>query len=273
MTIDPVRQYIRKGNKRVDGWLGRADSEIIRTLMVAQTKSGLAGAVAEIGVHHGKSFILLALCNSGNKSYAIDVFGQQDLNIDHSGKGDKSIFLENLADFGIDHENVVIDARSSSEVRPDDILNSVGPVRMFHVDGGHHLGAILNDIDLAERSICEGGIIAVDDVFRPEWPEVSIGIFQHIHSGDSDLVAFACGYNKTYLCHPHHAATYRKALAQNAFLAMYLTRRYRIEADEIMIYQRYPLPEWRLKMRVFYYLSIYHPEFGHWFWRRFIKRR
>ena len=54
----------------------------------------------EIGVHHGQFFIALnQLIPSNFTSYAIDVFDNQQLNIDKSGEGNKSKFIENLRNF------------------------------------------------------------------------------------------------------------------------------------------------------------------------------
>ena len=67
------------------------------TLAGQQTRLGIRGDLAEIGVHHGKSF--LALANSvapGERLFAIDVFEDQHKNIDHSGRGDRQIFLNNV---------------------------------------------------------------------------------------------------------------------------------------------------------------------------------
>ena len=62
-------------------------------------RSGVVGGVAEVGVHHGKSFAALCLLNADsggangqNLALAIDVFGDQIHNTDESGEGDLEIF-------------------------------------------------------------------------------------------------------------------------------------------------------------------------------------
>lgn len=261
-SISPAA-YSRSGKNSVNGWLARTDSEMIACLLQEQTRGGCRGAVAEIGVHHGKSFILMALCNLPDPCYAIDVFGNQRLNIDGSGKGDKQIFLSHLARFGIAAESIVIDERLSGAVSPDDIVSRVGRTRFFHIDGGHHLDAIRHDLQLAEAALTDDGIIAIDDVFRPEWPEVSVGTFAHLAHAQCELTIFAIGFNKTYLCRKQNAAGYRKALLANDFLRMYLAKTYRVTHDEILVYQQYPLPEWRFPARVRNYLKTYHPDFAY----------
>ncbi|MFO1068845.1 MAG: class I SAM-dependent methyltransferase [Geminicoccaceae bacterium] len=270
MTASSTRldRYITSEMHGIGGWLARCDAEIMATLLNAQVAGGLGGAVAEIGVHHGKSFILLALGNGTNGAYAIDIFGQQDLNIDKSGSGDKDIFLANARRAGLDTTAITIDERLSTDVAPADILSSVGKVRFFHIDGGHHFEAIAYDMKLAEATMAEHGIIAIDDMFRPEWPEVTFGTVAHLFSGTSDLVVFAIGFNKTYLCRKAFAERFRGALLGRDLLDIYLSKRYKISAEEILVYQRYPLPEWKLKKRVFHLLTQYAPELASTIWKK-----
>jgi len=258
-----LSEYSRTGKKSVNGWLARCDAELFQALLTVQVQRAIVGAVAEIGVHHGKSFIPLAISNAGQKSYAIDIFGRQDLNIDASGSGDKQQFLDNLKRFGVASDGITIDERLSTTVQPADIENRVGKVRFFHIDGGHHLDAIVNDLYLAEAVMLPEGVIAVDDVFRPEWPEVSMGLFAYLANKKRDFVAFAVGFNKTYLCERAFAEFYRSHLLKNDFLSMYLTKRYKVSQDEMLIFQAYPLPEWGLKDRAVNYLKVFHPSLAY----------
>ncbi|TCT06068.1 class I SAM-dependent methyltransferase [Aquabacter spiritensis] len=260
MQDDRLETYVRRGRTRVAGWLSRCDAEMFRVLLTCQSAAGLAGSVVEIGVHQGKSFILLALANAGQDCYAIDVFDAQHLNLDASGAGDKARFLANLARFGLDPGAIAIDARPSQAVTAEDIRARVGAARFFHVDGAHHVDAVLHDLALAEASLGDGGILAVDDVFRPEWPDVSLGLFSHIARGETRLVPFAIGFNKTFLCRAAHADRYRAALRESALLRLYFTKSYRVAREEILVFQAYPLPEWRLRTRAAFYLKLYHPD-------------
>ena len=72
-------------------------ARIIVALTERQRSLGIGGGAAEIGVHHGKLFILLyLLCQASEKAVAIDLFEDQHLNIDHSGSGDLAKFRGNL---------------------------------------------------------------------------------------------------------------------------------------------------------------------------------
>lgn len=267
-TDKALDQYIKSGKNKIGGWFARSDAEIFRILLYNQFQNGTQGAIAEIGVHHGKSFIPLALCNDSRNCYAIDIFGQQGLNIDVSGKGDRERFVANLLAHQVRASDIHIDARLSTDVKADDITGKVGKVRFFHIDGGHHFDAITGDLKLGEQVLLDDGIIAVDDVFRPEWPEVSIGLFAFLRECKTDLAIFAIGYNKTYLCKRPSIGRYRAALLGNEFLAMYLTKKYKARTDEILVFQQYPLPEWDVKARIFNYLQTYHPDLAYRLWKR-----
>lgn len=243
----------------IEGWLSATDYEIFRRVLDCQQERDVQGAIAEIGVHHGKSFVPLAAFSGASKLYAIDVFGAQDKNIDQSGKGDRETFLNNLKRFSVDLSRLRIDARMSGEVTPADIRNTVGPVRFFHIDGGHHFDAVTSDIRLAVEALAEGGVIAVDDVFRPEWPEVSIAAFCSKEFVAKDIALFAIGFNKSYFSRRAHVHAYQEALAQSDFLAAHLTRVYRPKDDRILVFQRYPLPEWSARQIAYWMMSVYAP--------------
>lgn len=257
-----VNRYIKKGRKYISGWLSRDDAEIISAILDYQTKQNRTGSVVEIGAHHGKSFILLALCNFPNSNYVIDIFSNQNLNLDRSGSGDKKVFIENLKNHGVDIDKVHIDERLSSDVQPADIISSVGYARFFHIDGGHHLDAVEGDISLATKSIIDAGVIAIDDVFRPEWPEVSIAALGNKNFSKHDIIPFAIGFNKTYFCKAEYAEDYRNLLLNNPFLEMFFQKTYQVSKDEVLVFQRYPLPEWKFSLRLWYYLQLYHPDFA-----------
>lgn len=242
--------------KKLPGWLGRTDFELLRGTLKAQDGLGVSGSIVEIGVHHGKSFIPLAVFGKTSRLYAIDIFGDQHLNVDQSGNGNLEAFQRNLRTFGIAPARLEIDRRLSTAVRPDDVIEKVGPPRLFHIDGGHHLDAISSDLSLACNVLRDAGVIVVDDVFRPEWPEVSAGVFQSQALRDNDFVIFAIGFNKTFLCRRQFRAQYQEALSVNPVLAKLLHKTYDSPNDRYHVYQRYPLPEWHLKSLLSYIVEL-----------------
>jgi len=81
-----VESYIHRGKFYVEGWLHTEAAITIAALGERQRALGVEGGIAEIGVHHGKLFILLYLLGRApERAVAIDLFEDQHLNIDLSG--------------------------------------------------------------------------------------------------------------------------------------------------------------------------------------------
>jgi hypothetical protein len=252
--------YFARGRNRVDGWFGRIDAEIFRALLSFQISRGLRGSLAEIGVHHGKSFI--GLCHSlqeGESAYCIDIFDNQTLNIDASGKGDRAAFEKNLRRFGVNLKRLTIRSVSSLEVSASEIVNQVGPVRFFSIDGGHWDAIVKNDLKLAEASLAEYGVVALDDFHRPEWPDVSAGYFSWMLERKTSLAPFCIGFNKLYLCNKDWRQPYQNVILNDAFLQHFITKMAKLQDVELPVFSEFPLPEEHFWRRRRTYMRLYRP--------------
>lgn len=253
--------YTSRGSKTVGGWLARIDAEIIRCVLIAQNNQRYVGSVAEIGVHHGRAFILLCLgLKDDEKAYCIDVFEDQHLNKDNSGRGDRGVLERNLARFCVEPERVVIDSRSSELVKADDILAQVGPVRLFSVDGGHWLDIVTNDLGLAEATLAMHGVIALDDFHRLEWPDVSAGYFRWFSERKKPIVPFAIGFNKLYLCQGEFKDFYQEALLSSPVISYLISKTSEFQGLMVPVCEKRLLPEHGLKDWCKAYLRFFHPE-------------
>jgi len=208
-----IARYLKRG--RVQGWLDAFSAQVIAEISSFQNRSSIEGAVAEIGIHHGKLFFVLYLTTKRSETaLAIDVFDAQHLNIDHSGQGNKRIFLEHARKWtGMDGLKLL--EKSSLEVSPGEIIEAVGHVRLFSIDGSHTEDATLNDLRLADATLTPEGVVVLDDVFQEFWPEVSVALGKFITSSRT-LLPFAITPNKVFLARPKMAPTYAEALT-NAF--------------------------------------------------------
>lgn len=214
MSDTALQAYVQHGHRAVGGWLDPSAIDIIATISRQQTKIGVSGGIAEIGIHHGRLFILLHLLRQGSeRSAAYDLFEMQEENVDASGLGDKSIFLENLRKHGCDVERIVVKSRNSLDMTADEVRTDAGAVRLFSVDGGHTADITASDLALAEASLCPGGIVILDDYFNEAWPGVSEGAARYLAPGASQLVPVAIGGNKFMFTNSAAlAAQYRDAL-------------------------------------------------------------
>ncbi|MCW0234839.1 MAG: class I SAM-dependent methyltransferase [Ferrovibrio sp.] len=212
MTISR-QTYLKRGYRRIGGWLFPYSARFIDSLLDLQLESGVQGAVGEIGVHHGKLFLLLALGRRpGESAFAIDVFDDQHLNLDRSGAGDRDIFLANARRWLEPANRLDILQRSSLDVRPDDLLRLCGPVRLASIDGGHTEDCVLNDLALIGAVLAPRGVVVLDDNFNEFWPDVSSGVARYLFDPAARLRPFAITPNKTYFAAAEDAGFYRRAL-------------------------------------------------------------
>lgn len=208
-----LTEYCRSGRKKVNGWFERNDAELYLRILTLQAEMGIKGGTAEIGVHHGRSFMPLCFALRGDeKAMCIDLFEDQSQNVDASGQGDRAVFEANLNAFRVDRSRLVIHSGSSLEVTPGQITDAVGKVRFFSVDGGHWHDIVISDLDLAAASLADGGVIALDDFLNQAWPDVSYGFFDWYREKGADFAPIAIGTAKLYLAHRRHAPKYLERL-------------------------------------------------------------
>lgn len=237
--MEPAAIYASRGHKTVEGWLTTEAIDVLRALDLAQKREGVTGAVCEIGVHHGRLLILLHLLEPTHPSVAIDLFEQQDLNIDRSGAGSFANFKSNLQRHGGDWARVRVMSQDSTTVAPAYIEASAGgKVRLFSVDGGHTAQITQSDLKVADACLSDGGILILDDYSNEEWPDVALGTAQFL-AANRRVVPFALGGNKMlFTTNEHYARRYRDVIASlSSVRALYKT----FALAPIMVFQRLTL--------------------------------
>lgn len=240
MRDDALMRYVESGHKTVNGWLNPTAIHAVVTLSSAQRRHGIGGSVSEIGVHHGRLFILLHLLTEPPElSVAWDLFEHQDENVDTSGRGDRAVLLRNLARHCCDESRIRLVAGNSLTLDRARILDAGGgPVRLFSVDGGHTTGTTFNDLALAEQTLCDGGLVILDDFFNPSWPGVAEGTCQWMARPGAALVPVAIAGNKfIFTNNRERASAYAASLS--AASEAYLQRRSRVFGHDVLILTRY----------------------------------
>lgn len=212
--LEKFAVYSRVAQRFVDGYTRPEALNVLRVIDAAQRAVDISGPVAEIGVHHGQLFIGMRLLQrEGERSLAIDLFGDQERNIDHSGAGDLKVFRQNVERWA-SLDGVVIHEGDSTRLDPATVRELAGgPIRLFSVDGGHTESVVLSDMRLAEGALADGGIVIADDVFHPQWPGVAVGTISYMKDGA--LVPFVIGFNKVLFTQPHFADKYRAAVEEH----------------------------------------------------------
>ena len=197
-------KFLNEGFKAVPGWVVADLPEFLRILKDVPWNQ--KGGVGEIGVYMGRFFLLLrSMLDKPELSYGIDIFEDQELNLDFSGtdKARQKIFANYIHKYDVfDGENVEIikgDSLSSDthSLLADNIKE--GSLRYISVDGGHTKIHAINDLKLSEKYLADGGVVILDDILHPHWLGVMDGLVQYL-SDFPTLVPFAIGHNKMFLC-------------------------------------------------------------------------
>lgn len=210
-------RYLTYGRQIVDGWLKPLGVLFIDALEAEQRRRGVHGHVAEIGVHHGKLFIMLSLLRRpGENAVAIDLFEEQHRNVDLSGHGDRAAFLGNLNRWHPQTPGLVVETADSSTIDGARLRELAGgPLRLVSVDGGHTADLTYHDLATASDALVAGGIVVLDDCFNELFPSVSEGA-QRFLRDRTDIAAIGAAGNKTFFTQQEHAAAYRAAMAARA---------------------------------------------------------
>ena len=190
-----------KLHRRVAGWLNEGAISAVIALAKWQEENNVFGDVAEIGVHHGKFFNLLAnLRRDHERAFAVDVFEDQQFNPDNSGCGDLSRFRDNLGLYTSAIGLEIIKKDSIQLTRGDFYRGKRSNVRLFSVDGSHTADHTFADLTTAAQLLSEGGLIFLDDFYNPDWPGVQEGFYRFLANSSIDVAPFAYGNHKNYLC-------------------------------------------------------------------------
>ncbi len=188
--------------ENIDGWVGDRIWTICEFLKFDQNAHGIQGGIAEIGVHHGKLFFLIAHIGGESSSLiALDLFDDQDKNVDGSGEGSCLKFESHLqAHFPYLKDRVKSVPADSMSLTSSDISNIFQEkIRVFSVDGGHTVAHVVNDLCIAQETLASRGSVLLDDFFGPVWPSVTEGFFLFMHSYNRRLAPYLIFQNKLFL--------------------------------------------------------------------------
>jgi hypothetical protein len=208
-------RYIDRQIEAVPGYFGHAEWAAIDALGRWQVEQGIAGNLAEIGVHHGKLFFILALLRqAGERALAIDLFEDDALNTGIHANRDRA-FFDNCTKLGIDLGDRDVWKVDTLTVTPDAMRERIGGVRMISVDGGHDYANIVHDLGLADAVLADDGVMMIHDFFGIGWPDVSVAAIHFLTERAERLQPFLITQYKLFVARPAAAERYRAMLASN----------------------------------------------------------
>ena len=187
----------------VEGWLGERMWQIVDVIGTILDANKVGGNIAEFGVHHGLFlFLLNTLRNDDEECFAIDVFGDQHLNIDVSGGGSLAMFLSHIETLlGPQRRSFRIVQRDTTSFSARELAELFGEagVKFFSIDAGHTILHTCNDLSLAQEVLVPGGIVALDDYLSVHWPSVTEGFYRFMGAQNRRLKPFLYFQNKLFL--------------------------------------------------------------------------
>lgn len=200
VIIDPTHEINKENTEKyfkrfnsIYGWFTIQSAKSLLWLDFIQKKENIEGNIFEIGVLLGKSAILLGLFVNQEK----ERLGLCDHFIasEKLGVPQKEVFYKNLGNYFDNLNFIDIYEKDSSLLSEYECKNC----RIFHIDGGHTFKHLTNDLNLADNSIVEKGLILIDDFFNPSCPEVTEGTYQYLKE-KATLLPLLIAFGKLILC-------------------------------------------------------------------------
>jgi len=218
MSGEEWERYWKFGFPEMEGWLTDSVRWHLEAIAALHEERKVTGSILEIGVHHGRFFVPLALLSDPRRErcVAIDVFGMQDLNIDRSGSGAQAPFRANLDKYCRNRRVEIIEADSLALTVADRVrlVQEHGPVRIASIDGGHTAEHTVNDLNMVQDMCTGGAVVILDDYYNAHWPGVHEGVARFYLLGTPKLKPFACSANKTYFTDFSHHEPYFRRFAE-----------------------------------------------------------
>lgn len=204
MDIERVKKFLTETHEQIEGWFFPLDQLVFYELMAVQDNLNIDGDIAEIGVYHGKSLVLLSLLKSAaQRLLGFDLFDE-----DH-----QPITEKNLLNFGLD-TNVILRKGLTSDISADD-LEALMPraLRFLHIDAGHEYHEVLEQLELFSPFVGDQGIIAMDDYQDREFPGIEAAVLDFANRDrPRRFVPFLAGGNKMFVCPSHLAAMLQRII-------------------------------------------------------------
>lgn len=213
-NLAQAHAFLKKDYLEVKGMSGSFAARVALGLLHAQSGLGITGGFAEIGVFEGRFFIAIALALGPLEySVAVDTFDWPDEGIEARFKANVDRFASTanvrICRRGRDGD-IAVDLKGPNGQRP----------RLIHLDGDHSIPALKRDLALAFIEIHPAGVILVDDMLHPGYPELYQAVAESLaaHPGwrvcciidREDIVAAA----KFVICSSRLSAVYQAQLCK-----------------------------------------------------------
>jgi cephalosporin hydroxylase len=206
-TQEQINAYLKTDHQEIKGWFYPLDMVLFCFADQLQKQAGIRGDIFELGVHHGKSLVLLSLLSRRDEMlYAMDLYREDFLQQTQN----------NMERFGQHQDAGTVEyiVGDSSAMTIDELMQRIQrPLRLLHIDAGHEYHEVLQSLYLLAPFVSSQGIIIMDDYHDREFPGIDAAIYDFARMREPRrFVPFLCGGNKLYLCAPALARQYQHAV-------------------------------------------------------------
>jgi predicted O-methyltransferase YrrM len=208
---NPLSAYLLDGYHKIEGWLMEPARDITLALADLQKEYVDSGPVLEIGVWKARYLCLLSfLPANAEKVIGLDPIvgvGNREAHI--------AALRQNIAMWSRRPDLVTLYEERSENVDPQKLLQMAGNKFQFiSIDGSHLKEHVLVDLTIAEATLADGGIVAMDDIANPIAPGVWEAYIRYGMNGQALLKPIVNAGNKLFLTQRQYAQEYRENLLQ-----------------------------------------------------------
>lgn len=195
----------------IEGWLEKPSGAVIDMLLSAQKDLAVpSSGIMEIGVWKGRSAAVIARHLHPKEDMLLaDVW----LRPEEITAGLKTVLGDQLTEMNIS----LFHGGSQQLVHR---LPSEKAFRFIHIDGEHTASALRADLSLAHRCLDRSGLIMLDDIFHPMYPQLTQELFAFLAQEGRDLACALLAFNKVALCRTKTLSQYSDWLFDSANQAM-----------------------------------------------------
>ena len=208
-------KYLEEKYSTVAGMSSKLSINVTVSILRYQSESRISGPIAEIGVYEGRFFIGMALSvEPGERCVAVDTFKWPDEEVYER-------FMKNCLDSGVEKNSIVTKRIATRDLTPWEMGKLLGEkLRFIHIDGAHSYEGVSQDLRIAHHVLRPDGIICLDDVLHPLYPELTVSVSDFLKSHpdlrvfsiiDRESFVSACKY---LICREGHLKLYQEFLLQ-----------------------------------------------------------
>jgi len=215
--------------QKIKGFLSPLDGLMLSSILLYQNMEELRGSIAEIGVYGGRSYYLLRMMTNGDeRCIGMDIFEHGDVRTPYK------LFAESGNRLGapVDDQDIIVG--DTAKIDPQDLKRRHGEFRFIHIDGCHERRYVHNDADIADQTLAPHGVICFDDIFNPQYPDVTVAVMEFLAANEHKYASIAITPHKLYVCGKDCAAAYKESIKSAPLLQKIAKVPTQMNGDEIL---------------------------------------